>query len=114
MAEIHNKARNATQGVKGKAKEAAGKATDNKRLRAKGKADQAKSKMKKTGQKVKETERGRDWKEILVASALQGALFGLVNAALARASAKGFERATGPGRADSDLLVRPEPDESLA
>ena len=41
------------------------------------------------------TERGRDWKEILVASALQGALFGLVKAALARASAKGFERATG-------------------
>lgn len=41
------------------------------------------------------TERNRDWKKILAAAALQGALFGLVKAAIDRASAKGFERATG-------------------
>ena len=41
------------------------------------------------------TERDRDWKEILVAAALQGAFFGLVKAAIDRVGAKGFERATG-------------------
>jgi uncharacterized protein YjbJ (UPF0337 family) len=54
MAEVRNKARNATQGVKGKTKQAAGKATGNDRLRAKGKADEAKSKVKKTGEKLKD------------------------------------------------------------
>jgi uncharacterized protein YjbJ (UPF0337 family) len=54
MAEARDKARNSTQGAKGKAKEAAGKATGNDRLRAKGKTDQAKSKVKKAGEKVKD------------------------------------------------------------
>jgi uncharacterized protein YjbJ (UPF0337 family) len=54
MSEARDKARNSTQGAKGKAKEAAGKATGNDRLRAKGKTDQAKSKVKKAGEKVKD------------------------------------------------------------
>ena len=54
MSEIRNKARNATQGVKGNTKVVAGKATGNRRLRAKGRADQAKSKVKKTGEKVRD------------------------------------------------------------
>ena len=54
MAEARNKARNAAQGVKGKTKEAAGKATGNDQLRRKGETDQAKSKAKKTGEKVKD------------------------------------------------------------
>ena len=41
------------------------------------------------------TEAGHGWGEILVAAALQGAIFGLVKAAVARAGATGFERATG-------------------
>jgi uncharacterized protein YjbJ (UPF0337 family) len=36
MAEVHNKARNPAQGTKGKAKEAAGRATGNDRLKANG------------------------------------------------------------------------------
>lgn len=35
------------------------------------------------------------WKEILPAAALQGAIFGVVKAAVDRAGAKAFERATG-------------------
>jgi len=54
MAEARDKARNSAQGAKGKAKEAAGRATGNDRLRAKGKTDQAKSKVKKTGERVKD------------------------------------------------------------
>src|SRR5450759_3166577 len=53
MAEAHNKARNAAQGAKGKAKEATGRATGNDKLKAKGKTDQAKSKVKKAGERVK-------------------------------------------------------------
>ncbi len=41
------------------------------------------------------TQRDRRWQEILLAAALEGAIFGLVKAALDRAGAKGFERATG-------------------
>jgi hypothetical protein len=41
------------------------------------------------------TQRDRRWQEVLVAAALEGAIFGLVKAALDRAGAKGFERATG-------------------
>ena len=51
MAEVHKKARNAAQGTKGKAKEAAGCATGNDRLKAKGKIDQAKSHVKKAGER---------------------------------------------------------------
>jgi uncharacterized protein YjbJ (UPF0337 family) len=54
MAEVHNKARNAAQGTKGKAKEAAGRSTGNDRLKAKGKIDQAKSNVKKAGERVKD------------------------------------------------------------
>jgi hypothetical protein len=43
----------------------------------------------------KATQRDRQWKEVLGAAALEGAIFGLVKAALDRAGAKGFERATG-------------------
>jgi Protein of unknown function (DUF4235) len=40
------------------------------------------------------TERDRRWREVLTAAALQGAIFGFVKAAVHRAGAKGFERAT--------------------
>ncbi|MEO5839510.1 MAG: CsbD family protein [Acidimicrobiales bacterium] len=53
MGEIKNKASNAAKGVKGKVKAAAGKTTENRKLEAKGKADQAKATVKKTGQKLK-------------------------------------------------------------
>ena len=43
----------------------------------------------------KATDRQRTWREVLPAAALQGAVFGLVKAAVDRAGAKGFERATG-------------------
>jgi uncharacterized protein YjbJ (UPF0337 family) len=54
MGEIRNKTRNAAQTAKGKAKEAAGKSTGNRKLESKGKADQRKAKVKKTGEKVKD------------------------------------------------------------
>lgn len=41
------------------------------------------------------TDRDRRWGEILIAAALEGAVFGLVKAAMERGGAKGFERATG-------------------
>ena len=41
------------------------------------------------------TEADHGWSEILLAAALQGAIFGLVKAAVDRAGATGFERATG-------------------
>ena len=41
------------------------------------------------------TDEGRSWREVLAAAALQGAVFGVVRAALDRASAKGVARATG-------------------
>ena len=43
--------------------------------------------------KAKESEFG--WREILPAAAVQGAIFGLVKAAVDRGGAKGFERLTG-------------------
>jgi Protein of unknown function (DUF4235) len=46
-------------------------------------------------QAPKATDRHRTWREVLPAAALQGAVFGLVKAAVDRAGAKGFERATG-------------------
>ena len=54
MAQVRNKARNAAQSAKGKVKEATGKATGNKKLQAKGKTDQAKASVKKTGEKIKD------------------------------------------------------------
>jgi hypothetical protein len=49
------------------------------------------------------TDRDRGWGEILAAAAVEGALFGAVKAAVGRAGAKGFERATGtwPGETDA-------------
>jgi uncharacterized protein YjbJ (UPF0337 family) len=49
-----DKAKNAAQRAKGKVKEAAGEATGDPRLRRKGKTDQAKAKIKQTGEKVKD------------------------------------------------------------
>jgi len=49
----------------------------------------------------------RGWGQILAAAALQGALFGAVKAAVDRAGAKGFERATGtwPGNTEKPAHV---------
>jgi hypothetical protein len=41
------------------------------------------------------TDASRSWSDVLVAAALQGAIFGLVKAATDRGGATGFERATG-------------------
>ncbi len=54
MSELRDKSRNVAQSAKGKTKEAAGKATGNRKLEAKGKTDQAKAKVKKTGEKIKD------------------------------------------------------------
>lgn len=43
----------------------------------------------------KPMQRDRRWTEVLIAAALEGAIFGFVKATLERAGAKGFERATG-------------------
>ena len=50
-----DKFENAAQDVKGKAKEAAGKVTDNERLEDEGRADQAAADAKKAGENVKDT-----------------------------------------------------------
>jgi uncharacterized protein YjbJ (UPF0337 family) len=49
-----DKAKHTAQQAKGKLKEAAGEATGNKDLRAKGKADQTKANLKQAGEKVKD------------------------------------------------------------
>ena len=49
-----DKMRNSAQNLEGKTKEAAGKVTDDERLEAEGKADQAKSDLKQAGEKVKD------------------------------------------------------------
>jgi uncharacterized protein YjbJ (UPF0337 family) len=54
MGEVRDKARNAAQSAKGKAKETAGRATGNKKLERKGKTDQAKAKVKKGAERVKD------------------------------------------------------------
>jgi uncharacterized protein YjbJ (UPF0337 family) len=54
MGEVRDKTRNAAQATKGKAKEAVGKATGNRKLESKGKTDQTKANIKKTGEKVKD------------------------------------------------------------
>lgn len=51
---IGDKIRNAMEDGKGKVKEATGKVTDNDRLEAEGKADQAKSSTKQAGENVKD------------------------------------------------------------
>ncbi|MFF1555485.1 CsbD family protein [Rhodococcus erythropolis] len=49
-----DKAKNAAQDVTGKAKEAVGGATDDKKLENEGKGDQAKSGLKKAGENIKD------------------------------------------------------------
>ncbi|HSP76572.1 MAG TPA: CsbD family protein [Cryobacterium sp.] len=49
-----DKIKNATEETVGKAKEAAGKLTDNERLEAEGKADQIKANLKQAGENVKD------------------------------------------------------------
>ena len=49
-----DKIQNATEGLKGKAKEAVGKTEDNPRLEAEGKGDQVSSDLKQAGEKVKD------------------------------------------------------------
>ncbi|HEX2360576.1 MAG TPA: CsbD family protein, partial [Jiangellaceae bacterium] len=49
-----DKVRNMAEDVGGKAKEAAGKVTDNERLEAEGKADQVSADVKQTGEKIKD------------------------------------------------------------
>ena len=51
---LDDKIKNAAENVVGKAKEAVGKATDDERLEAEGKADQTKAQVKKTGEDVKD------------------------------------------------------------
>jgi len=52
---LADKAKNKTEEVQGKGKEAAGKATGDDELKAEGKADQAKGNLKQAGEKVKDT-----------------------------------------------------------
>ena len=49
-----DKIKNTAEDLTGKGKEATGKATDNERLEAEGKGDQAKSDVKQAGEKVKD------------------------------------------------------------
>lgn len=49
-----DKLRNTGEDLKGKAKEAAGKVTDNEQLEAEGRGDQAQSDVKQAGEKVKD------------------------------------------------------------
>ncbi|MFI6868508.1 DUF4235 domain-containing protein [Nocardia sp. NPDC050406] len=47
------------------------------------------------GEAPSATARDHAWQEVLAAAALQGAVFGAVKAAIDRAGATGFEKATG-------------------
>lgn len=51
---LDDKIKNAAEKAQGKAKETAGKLTDNERLEAEGKADQVKADVKGAGEKVKD------------------------------------------------------------
>jgi uncharacterized protein YjbJ (UPF0337 family) len=51
---LDDKIKNAAQDIAGKAKEAIGNVTDNDKLVAEGKADQAKSDVKQAGENVKD------------------------------------------------------------
>ena len=51
---LDDKIRNESEDVAGKAKEAAGKVTDDERLEAEGKGDQMKADLKQAGEKVKD------------------------------------------------------------
>jgi uncharacterized protein YjbJ (UPF0337 family) len=51
---VQDKARNAAESTKGKAKEAAGSATGDRDLKDEGRADQAKADVKQAGEKAKD------------------------------------------------------------
>lgn len=51
---LDDKMENAAEKIGGKAKEGAGKVTDDERLEAEGKADQSKADIKQAGEKVKD------------------------------------------------------------
>jgi uncharacterized protein YjbJ (UPF0337 family) len=51
---LDDKLSNTAEDLQGKAKEATGKATDDERLEAEGKADQSKADLKQAGEKVKD------------------------------------------------------------
>lgn len=55
---LQDKAQNAAEGVKGKAKEATGRATDDQDMETEGKVDQSKSDLKQAGEKVKDAFKG--------------------------------------------------------
>jgi uncharacterized protein YjbJ (UPF0337 family) len=55
---LDDKVRNEGEEWGGKAKEAAGKATDNERLEAEGEADQFEANLKQAGEKVKDAFKG--------------------------------------------------------
>jgi uncharacterized protein YjbJ (UPF0337 family) len=52
-----DKASNKAEEIKGRAKEAAGRATDDERLEAEGRSDQTRSNLKQAGEKVKDAAR---------------------------------------------------------
>ena len=54
-----NKTRNAAQKVKGQVKEAAGRASGDRRLEAEGRADKTRANLKQAGEKLKDAFRGR-------------------------------------------------------
>ncbi|HWD45457.1 MAG TPA: CsbD family protein [Actinomycetota bacterium] len=54
-----NKTRNAAQKAKGQVKEAAGRATGDRRLEAEGRSDKTRANLKQAGEKVKDALRGR-------------------------------------------------------
>ena len=51
---LADKAKNKIEELEGKSKEATGHATGDNKLKAQGKADQAKAKLKQTGEKIKD------------------------------------------------------------
>jgi len=55
---IEDKAKNTAQDLTGKAKEAAGKVTNNEELEAEGKGDQAAASVKQAGEKITDAFRG--------------------------------------------------------
>ncbi|GGP71723.1 DUF4235 domain-containing protein [Saccharothrix coeruleofusca] len=57
-----------------------------------------------TGDKVAPTatQRDRGWGEVLLAATVQGAIFGLVKAAIDRGGATGYDKLTGEWPGDTD------------
>jgi Protein of unknown function (DUF4235) len=52
------------------------------------------------------TEAGRSWREVLIAAALQGAIFAVVKAAVDRSAAEGTRKLTGVWPGDEDKAAR--------